>query len=95
MTRAFWPATLDELLHEPVVAQCPGCPWSAVCPSDVQAGVSLELKAGRFTPPECIWHQRYQQLYRRETGHEPPAAFSPQDLAYTLTERRAVRESGN
>lgn len=92
MTRHFWPASLDELLNEPVVPQCPSCPWAALCPSDVQAGVALELKRGRIQPADCLWFQRYGRMYRRETGQEPPVDFSPDDLAYSLAERRGVKE---
>ena len=58
MTRRHWPATLDEVLAEPVHPTCPTvCPFRELCPTHVQQGTVQLFQAGRLAgPSECTWY---------------------------------------
>jgi hypothetical protein len=73
MTRRHWPATLDEVLAEPITPRCPVvCPFRELCPTHVQEGTVQLLAAGRLAgPSDCTWYQRMVLKVEEELGPGP------------------------
>jgi hypothetical protein len=93
MSRAHWPATLDELLAEPVVPHCPEtCAFRELCPTIRQVGIADLFRKQRYTDPQqCLWWEKLAALTRQELGIEPPASAAA--LTEAMGERRAIREA--
>ena len=95
VSRNLWPATLAELMEEPVLPHCPeACCWRMTCPTHVQLGVSPIFRKGEWDEerPEahCPYSGRLAQLLRQETGCEAPG--SPAELRELLAERVGMQE---
>lgn len=71
--RKHWPATLDEVLAEPVEPRCPqACCFRELCPTHVQAGTVQLLEAHRIQgPSECTWFEVMERKVHEELGPDP------------------------
>jgi len=93
MTRAHWPATLEELERELVVPHCPAtCPFRELCPTIRQVGIADLFRKQQYTAPtDCLWWEKLAALTRAELGIEPPPTAA--ELRDAMGERRAIQEA--
>ena len=91
--RSHWPATLDEVLAEPIEPRCPhSCPFRELCPTHVQAGTVELLRTARIAGPgECTWYEVMERKVHEELGPDP----LPVDAAGLRARLRYLRELGS